>query len=119
VAVERSGSGSPRSARASLDRARLQSLLGVTDPRYLTVADAARVAGFSRRAIYRSIERGELSASLVCSRLRIHPDDFLLWMEGEPAAVRSVPAPVAVSVARQAAAAEGLRSMLARQDTAA
>jgi excisionase family DNA binding protein len=117
--MESSGGESSGSDPAPLDRARLQVLLGVTDPRYLTVADAARVAGFSRRAIYRSIERGELSASLVCSRLRIHPDDFLIWMEGEPAAVRSMPASAAVSVARQAAAAEGLRSMLARQDTAA
>ena len=116
----RTSGGGPSSCRGEpLGHSRLRALLGADEPRYLTVADAARMARFSRRAVYRSIERGELSASLVCSRLRIHPDDFLLWMEGEPAPVRSVPAPVGVSVARQAAAAEGLRSMLARQDTAA
>lgn len=101
------------------DPSRLQALLGAAPSQYLTVGDAARIAGFSRRAIYRSIERGELSASVVCSRLRIHPDDFLLWMEGEPAPVRSAPRPDAVAAARQAVAAEGLRAMLAPRDTAA
>lgn len=47
--------------------------------------------GFSDRAVYRAIERGDLSASLVCSRLRIYPDDFLSWMEGERAARRYRP----------------------------
>ncbi|MGD9571384.1 MAG: helix-turn-helix domain-containing protein [Thermoleophilia bacterium] len=116
----RSDGEPPGPGSTPFDRARLQVLLDGVGPRYLTVADAARIAGFSRRAVYRSIERGELNASLVCSRLRIHPDDFLVWIEGAPALVRGVPAPVAVSVVRQAAAAaEGLRSMLARQDTAA
>jgi len=59
-----------------------QAVLGSAPPRYLTVAEA-RASGFSHRAVYRAIERGELTASAVCSRLRIHPDDFSAWMEGD------------------------------------
>jgi hypothetical protein len=102
-----------------LDRARLQALLGSADPRYLTVADTARIAGFSRRAIYRAIERGELAASIVCSRLRIHPDDFLLWMDRERVVAEAEPGDGSASAIRRAPAAQGLRAMLARQDSAA
>jgi len=101
-------------------RARLDDLLGGGAPRYLSVADAARIAGFSRRAVYRSIERGELPASLVCSRLRIHPDDFLAWVEGSPVAVRALPAPASAPIVAAPRIADGgLRAMLAREDTAA
>jgi excisionase family DNA binding protein len=98
-----------------VDSGRLDAVLGAT-PRYLAVAEAARASGFSARAVYRAIERGELSASVVCSRLRIHPDDFLAWMEGERAAMRyrprggnvpNVPPP------------NGLRDLLAERGSAA
>jgi len=68
------------------DHARLRIVLGSAPPRYLTVAETARASGFSRQAVYRAIERGELAASIVCSRFRIHPDDFLAWMEHDRAA---------------------------------
>ena len=41
---------------------------------------AARV-GLSRKAIYRAIERGELTAHRLCGRLRIHPDDEHTWIQ--------------------------------------
>jgi hypothetical protein len=41
------------------------------------VTETARASGFSRQAVYRAIGRGDLRASVVCSRMRIHPDDFL------------------------------------------
>jgi excisionase family DNA binding protein len=41
------------------------------------VADAY---GLSRRAIYRAIERGELSASKLCGRIRISPGALAEWI---------------------------------------
>ena len=69
--------------REDVDRERLKVVLGPVAPRYLTVVEAARAWGFSRQAVYRAIGRGELRASVVCSRIRIHPDDFLAWMDGD------------------------------------
>lgn len=105
-----------RSTAAGEARDRLEVVLGARTSRYLSVADAARASGFSDRAVYRAIERGDLSASLVCSRLRIHPEDFLMWVEGERAAVRYRPRPSAV---RSSPASNGLRSLMAERDPAA
>lgn len=106
----------------AVDRARLRVVLGSTAPRYLTVAEAARASGFSRQAVYRAIERGELTASVVCSRLRIHPDDFLAWMEGDRTATalsgpRTTPARRVR--ARKQPDADGLRSLIAKRSSAA
>jgi excisionase family DNA binding protein len=104
----------------TVDHARLKVVLGSAPPRYLTVAEAARASGFSRQAVYRAIERGELTASIVCSRFRIHPDDFLTWMEGDraatPAPTRSVDRRIGT---RKAPAPDGLRSLLTKRSTAA
>ncbi len=106
----------------TVDRSRLKVVLGSAPPRYLTVAETARASGFSRQAVYRAIGRGELRASLVCSRIRIHPDDFLAWMDGDrAAAVSSAPhprAPGRVGV-RKTPAPDGLRSLLMRRSAAA
>ena len=45
----------------------------------LSPEEVAQRCGLSRRAVYRAIERGELRASRLCSRLRIHPDDLEAW----------------------------------------
>jgi excisionase family DNA binding protein len=104
---------------SNVDQGRLQVVLGSTAPRYLSVAEAARAAGFSCRAVYRAIDRGDLVASVVCSRLRIHPDDFLTWMEGQRVAPRE-PSPRVVGIgARNAPATDGLRSLLADRKPAA
>ena len=108
-----------RSENNAVDRARLKVVLGSAPPRYLTVAEAARASGFSRRAVYRAIERRELAASVVCSRLRIHPDDFLAWMEGDrpsTAAPSRGTAPIGTS---KAPASDGLRSLLSKRSSAA
>lgn len=108
----------------AVDRSRLKALLGSAPPRYLTVAESARASGFSRQAVYRAIGRGELRASVVCSRIRIHPDDFLAWMDGDPAAT----APSAPRTTRRTAgrvgarkkpAPDGLRSLLMQRSAAA
>ncbi len=46
------------------------------EPMFLRPAEAAKLAGLSTRAIYRAIQRGELRAVRLCSRLRIPRDGF-------------------------------------------
>lgn len=69
------------------------------EPMFLRPAEAAKLAGLSTRAIYRAIQRGELRAVRLCSRLRIPRDGFDEWIAGatvrvEPQVVevRAVPA---------------------------
>ena len=66
---------------------------------FLRPAEAAALAGLSTRAIYRAIQRGELRAARLCSRLRIPREDFDDWVaraavrvERPVAEVRTVPA---------------------------
>ena len=52
-----------------------------SDAPLLRVSEAAELAGLSTRAIYRAIERGELRAARLCSRLRIPRAAFEEWIE--------------------------------------
>jgi excisionase family DNA binding protein len=54
----------------------------------LSPDEVASLCGYSRKAIYGAIERGELRATKRCSRWRISVDDLRAWLEG------GVPAPV-------------------------
>jgi excisionase family DNA binding protein len=103
----------------TVDHTRLKVVLGSAPPRYLTVAETARPSGFSRQAVYRAIERGELTASIVCSRLRIHPDDFLTWMEHDRAATAAPTRGANEIRTSKAPAPDGLRSMLTKRSSAA
>jgi excisionase family DNA binding protein len=47
---------------------------------FLRPTEAAPLAGLSTRAIYRAIQRGELRAVRLCSRLRIPRDGFDEWV---------------------------------------
>jgi excisionase family DNA binding protein len=69
------------------------------DALFLRPAEAAKLAGMSTRAIYRAIQRGQLRATRLCSRLRIPRDAFDEWVargavrvERPIGEVRSVPA---------------------------
>jgi excisionase family DNA binding protein len=69
------------------------------EPMFLRPAEAAALAGLSTRAIYRAIQRGELRAVRLCSRLRIPHDAFDDWIaraavrvEPRVVEVRAVPA---------------------------
>ncbi len=53
----------------------------MNESRLLTPDDVAALCGLSRKAVYRAIERGELRASKLCSRLRIRSEDLDLWIE--------------------------------------
>jgi excisionase family DNA binding protein len=46
----------------------------------LSPEQVAAACGLSRRAVYRAIERGELPATKLCSRLRILLNDFDSWL---------------------------------------
>jgi excisionase family DNA binding protein len=66
------------------------------------------MCGLSRKAVYRAIERGELRASRLCSRLRITPEDVDRWIEAsqvEPVVRPELPA-------SRAPAPNGLRALL-------
>lgn len=47
---------------------------------FLRPAEAAKRAGLSTRAVYCAIQRGELRAARLCSRLRIPRDAFDEWV---------------------------------------
>ena len=47
---------------------------------FLRPVEAAALASLSTKAIYRAIERGELRAVRLCSRLRIPRDAFEAWI---------------------------------------
>jgi excisionase family DNA binding protein len=103
-------------SRTEDNASRLQAVFGST-PRYLSVTETARASGLSRQAVYRAIGRGELRASVVCSRIRIHPDDFLAWMDGDPAtaaptAPRTTRRATGRGATRRKPAPDGLRSLL-------
>src|SRR5438552_3830777 len=76
----------------------------------LSPEQVASACGLSRRAVYRAIERGELPATRLCSRLRIMLADFEAWLavnRVEPVA-RTLPSSVPVRLP----APNGLRSLL-------
>ena len=50
--------------------------------RLLTIPEVAQMCGLSEKSIRRAIERGELPAMKLCSRLRIGPDDVAAWYRG-------------------------------------
>jgi excisionase family DNA binding protein len=81
---------------------------------FLRPAEAAELAGLSTRAIYRAIERGDLRASRLCSRLRISREDFDDWVARS--AVRVEPPP-AVARTRDVPPARGsFRGLLVADD---
>jgi excisionase family DNA binding protein len=78
------------------------------DRRLLAPDEVAAICGLSRKAVYRAIERGELRASRLCSRLRITPEDLDDWIDAsqvEPTAPPAPPPP-------RAPAPNGLRALL-------
>jgi excisionase family DNA binding protein len=88
-----------------------------TNPReaaFLRPADAAALAGLSTRAIYRAIERGELRAARLCSRLRIPRAAFDEWVERGAVRAPEPPAPTYPRV--PAPVAGSFRSLLASRD---
>ena len=66
------------------------------------------MCGLSRKAVYRAIERGELRASKLCSRLRITAEDVDSWIEASQIEPARLPEPRPA----RAPAPNGLRALL-------
>ncbi len=81
---------------------------------FLRPAEAAEITGLSTRAIYRAIERGELRAARLCSRLRIPRAAFEQWVER--CAVRSPERSPEMYPRVPPPAAGSFRSLLARRE---
>jgi excisionase family DNA binding protein len=77
----------------------------------LSPEDVARRCGLSRRAIYRAIERGELPAVRLCSRLRVEPEALEAWLSGNRVEVATVAKP-SRTASLPPAASDGLRRFL-------
>ena len=75
---------------------------------FLRPAEAAALAGLSTRAIYRAIQRGELSAVRLCSRVRIAREGSDQWVQ------RGVVRPKRPAVEVRAAPAGATRGSLRR-----
>ncbi len=77
----------------------------------LSPEQVATACGLSRRAVYRAIDRGELTAFRLCSRLRIRPEDVEAWVQGNQIAPGARERPLERPVGLPAAG--GLRRLLA------
>jgi excisionase family DNA binding protein len=77
----------------------------------LSPEEVAAQCGLSRKAVYRAIERGELPASKLCSRLRVKPADLDAWIDRN----RLQPEPTRPALPTRSPASNGLRSLLVSQ----
>ncbi len=75
----------------------------------LSPEDVARRCGLSRKAVYRAIERGELRASRLCSRLRVRAEDVEAWIEANAVTPDGRPVPARPT---SLPASNGLRTLL-------
>jgi excisionase family DNA binding protein len=82
----------------------------VAIPTLLSPENVAEACGLSRRAVYRAIERGELRASRLCSRIRIRPDDVEAWVQENQ--IAPPPDGAARTRARALKSTDGLRRLL-------
>jgi excisionase family DNA binding protein len=84
------------------------------NPMFLRPVEAAELAGLSTRTIYRAVERGDLRAARLCSRLRISRSDFDEWVARSAVRVASPPP---VTRTRDVPAARGsFRRLLVADD---
>jgi excisionase family DNA binding protein len=77
----------------------------------LTPADVAHRCGLSRKAVYRAIDRGELKAFRLCSRLRIDPEAVDAWLEAS-VVTGSEPLPIPCFLPAPLPRRNGLRRFL-------
>lgn len=89
----------------------MSRVLKISDSQLLTPADVGLQCGLSLKTVYRAIERGDLHASKICSRLRMRQSDVDAWVDRG----RRFTAPVETAHPLRAThpAPNGLRAMLA------
>jgi excisionase family DNA binding protein len=61
------------------------------NPALLTVRQAADRVGLKDLALRRAIQRGELPATKLCSRIRIDPSDLTRWITANRVLVNQSP----------------------------
>jgi excisionase family DNA binding protein len=81
----------------------------------LSPEEVAGQCGLSRKAVYRAIDRGELRASRLCSRLRIRPEDVESWISANEVGEEITPARRRAAP-RPSPSSNGLRTLLAQAD---
>jgi excisionase family DNA binding protein len=81
---------------------------------FLRPSEAAEITGLSTRAIYRAIERGELRAARLCSRLRTPRAAFDEWVDACASAPPSACPRRTREYLRPSPAASGRCSLIAR-----
>lgn len=79
---------------------------------HLLSPHVARLCGLSRKAVYRAIERGELQAFRLCSRMRIDPSAVDAWLEAN-IVEHTRPGSISPPAARRLPEPAGLRRILA------
>ena len=83
----------------------------------LSPEEVADFCGYSSKAIYRAIERGELRATKRCSRWRIWAEDVELWLEAGVPDRSETPRPRrARRLSRQPARRGSFRALLASEE---
>lgn len=83
-----------------------------SEDQLLSPEEVACRCGLSRKAVYRAIERGELQAFRLCSRLRIDPIAVDAWLEAN-IVEHNRPAPTPRPAPPRLPAPAGLRRLLA------
>lgn len=99
------GTGSSRGAEST--RARVLT----EGSALLSPEDVAVQCALSRKTVYRAIERGDLRASRLGSRIRVRPEDVDAWIERHVIPVPSAPSSRARLGFR---APRGLRSLVTK-----
>jgi excisionase family DNA binding protein len=84
--------------------------------RFLTPEQVAQRTGLSCKAIYRAIDRGQLTAYRLCGRLRIAATDEQAWIEQNRVSPAVSAVPDADLCPRPAASEHSLRRLLAKQE---
>ena len=80
-----------------------------TTDRLLTPSEVAARCTLSAKTVYRAIERGELPAAKLCSRIRVRASDVEAWIASQQVRPREVDVRIR-SLA--APATNGLRALL-------
>jgi excisionase family DNA binding protein len=86
---------------------------------FLRPAEVAALAGLSTRAIYRAVERGDLHAVRLCSRLRIPRTVFEDWLDKNRVHPAERPPGPAVSAPRAGERGSFRRLLAAKSDSGA
>lgn len=84
--------------------------------RLLTVTEVAERCQLSAKTVYRAIERGEIAAHRICSRIRVRESEIEAWITRSRVVTEATPLH-RIPVTRPAAPAGSLRALLAAKSS--